>query len=462
MRILSTKLPLKAEVGKEHIYTTIIKWLKDGSSKVVGEKFEQHDKKTEVHIVEGYHTFDTLSGKRNGVEYIAFRLSHIYHAQTWDTEIICEEGVGGKTVTIHINCSGDTTLFKKVPITRTEIIRAFINDGLIQNGKLPVQAKPIIANYDLLDCFAEVMTTRYDQALPMVYISKLFDSSGYIADTERLARYLSGVAYIVAEESGDLAFNLKEKTNGANPFNGHIAIYYPNGKIDRIRPNEVQVWGAADSRIMSDIVKAVTAQVDKDAASWEQLNTEKNASLLDDYINGYDTVEAKLEAAKERIAQLTEENNALHSKNESLQAAFDASGIEECIITKAPIEEFFAGEQHDLLVTVLKEASMRNGSFDTRQYELINSLLENNEYTNGGRETEEVVKRVLSSGEQINKRDIAELKRVGFELVSDSPHYKFVYRGNERYWFTVSKSPSDRRSGQNNASDIIKRLTVYQ
>ena len=104
MRILSTKLPLKAEVGKEHIYTTIIKWLKDGSSKVVGEKFEQHDKKTEVHIVEGYHTFDTLSGKRNGVEYIAFRLSHIYHAQTWDTEIICEEGVGGKTVTIHINC----------------------------------------------------------------------------------------------------------------------------------------------------------------------------------------------------------------------------------------------------------------------------------------------------------------------------------------------------------------------
>ncbi|MCM1440622.1 MAG: cell division protein ZapB, partial [Roseburia sp.] len=366
-----------------------------------------------------------------------------------------------KTVTIHISCTGDTTLFKKVPITRTEIIRALIADGLIQNGTLPIQARSIAANYDLLDFLAKVMATHYDQSLPMVYISKVFDNAGYNADTEKLARYLAGVAYIVAEESRDLAFNLKEKTGGANPFNGHIAIYYPNGKIDRIKPSEVQVWGAADSRIMEDIVKVVTAQVDKESVSWEQLNSEINASLLDDFMNGYDSLESKLKAAKERIATLTKENAVLQSKNESLQAAFDASGIEESIITKAPIKEFFEGEQHDLLVTILKEAAMRNGSFDTRKYELINSLLENNEYIGGGHEIEDVVKCVLSSGEQINKRDIAELERIGFKLVAEQNHYKIVYRGNERYWFTISKSPSDGRSGYNNASDIIKRLTVY-
>ena len=187
-----------------------------------------------------------------------------------------------------------------------------------------------------------------------------------------------------------------------------------------------------------------------------------DTALLDVFMGEFDSMEARLDAAKKRIAELTEENTMLRNKNESLQSAFDASGIEESIVTKSPVKEFYDGEQHDLLVTVLKEAAMRNGSFDTRQYELINSLLENNEYIGNGREVEEVVKRVLSSGEQINKRDIAELKRVGFDLVSDNPHYKFVYRGNERYWFTVSKSPSDRRSGQNNASDIIKRITVYQ
>lgn len=232
-----------------------------------------------------------------------------------------------------------------------------------------------------------------------------------------------------------------------------------------MRPSEISVYGAADSRIMDDVISVVTAQVDKDAPTWQQLYTDKMAAdtaLLDVFMGEFDSMEARLDAAKKRIAELTEENTMLRNKNESLQSAFDASGIEESIVTKSPVKEFYDGEQHDLLVTVLKEAAMRNGSFDTRQYELINSLLENNEYIGNGREVEEVVKRVLSSGEQINKRDIAELKRVGFDLVSDNPHYKFVYRGNERYWFTVSKSPSDRRSGQNNASDIIKRITVYQ
>lgn len=466
MRILSTKLPLKDDVTKEQIYQTIIRWLKENKPcKAAVEKFEQAGNKDDVRIVEGYATLETLTGKRNEIQYLAVRLTHIYKEQAWETELLYGESVTEKSVTIHVHCSGDTTLFKKPPIVRTEIIRAFIADGLVKNGKLPIQATPIYADYDMLDYLATIMNTRYDQPIPMVYVSKIFDSSGYNADIEKLSRNLAGIAYIVAEKSGDLASHLKERTNGNNPYNGHIAIYYSNGKVDRLRQSDIAVYGAADSRIFADVISAVTAQVDKDAPTWQQLYTDKMAAdtaLLDVFMGEFDSMEARLDAAKKRIAELTEENTMLRNKNESLQSAFDASGIEESIISKSPVKEFYDGEQHDLLVTVLKEAAMRNGSFDTRQYELINSLLENNEYIGNGREVEEVVKRVLSSGEQINKRDIAELKRVGFELVSDNPHYKFVYRGNERYRFTVSKSPSDRRSGQNNASDIIKRITVYQ
>lgn len=466
MKILSTKLPIKFDVTKEQIYQTIIRWLKGSQpSMAVWEQFEQADNKDDIRIVDGYATIETLTGKRNDTHYLAVRITQIYKEQIWETEILYGENAAEKNVTIHINCSGDTTLFKKPPIVRTEIIRAFIADGRVENGKLPIQATPIYTDYEMLDYFASVMTTRYDQEKPMVYISKLFDSSGYNVDVEKLSRNLAGIAYIVAECNGDFAYNLKERSNGNNPFNGHIAIYYPNGKIDRLRSNEISMYGAADSRIMDDVISAVTAQVDRDAPTWQQLYTDKmaaNTALLEDYMSGYDSLEDKLKAAKEKIAALTEENTVLRNKNESLQAAFDASGIEECIITKSPVKEFFIGEQHDLLVTVLKEAAIRNGSFDTRQYELINSLLECNDYIGNGREIEEVVKRVLSNGEQINKRDIAELERVGFKLVSDKNHYKVVYRENDRYWFTISKSPSDKNSGQNNASDIIRRITVYQ
>lgn len=470
MKILSTKLSLKDDVTKEQVYATITKWLKDYKPTfAIGEQFEQCENKLEMRIAEKHCTIETLTGEKEGMTYFAFRLVHRFYSQEWDTEIILEETLGDKAVTIHIGCSGDTTLFKKVPVVRTDVIRSFINDGRIKDGKLPIQDKPISANYGLLEYFTKVMTNGYDQSLPMVYISKIFNRSGYEADTEKLARYLAGIAYIVAEEDGDFAYNLKERTGGVNPYNGHIAVYYPNGKIDRIKPSEFTVWGAADSHIMNDIVRAVTAQTDKSASSWEQYEAEKiaaevkdKAALLDDYINGYDSLEDKLKAAKEKIAMLTEENTTLRNKNESLQAALTASGVEENIIIKSPVDEFFEGEQHDLLVTVLKEAAARCGGFDTRQNELINSLLENNDYIGNGRETNDVVKRVLSSGEAIGKREIAELERVGFKLVAEQNHYKIVYRGNERYWFTISKTPSDRRSGQNNASDIIKRLTVYQ
>ena len=61
----------------------------------------------------------------------------------------------------------------------------------------------------------------------------------------------------------------------------------------------------------------------------------------------------------------------------------------------------------------------------------------------------------------MSPQNIAELKKIGFEVVSESPHYKLVYK-NSKYWFTVSKTPSDKRGGKNLASDITRRLSVYK
>ena len=93
---------------------------------------------------------------------------------------------------------------------------------------------------------------------------------------------------------------------------------------------------------------------------------------------------------------------------------------------------------------------------------MINELLKNFDYIGNGKIVNEVVKRVLSSAEPLSAKDWKELEKVGFKLVSDNNHYKVVYKENERYWFTISKSSSDIKSGKNNASDIIRRLSVYQ
>lgn len=166
MKILSTKLPLNDTVTIEQIYDTITKWLKAYKpSEAVGKKYEKSEDKAGIRIADGYCTIETMSGEKEGKVFFAFHLLHIYHEQRWDTEIIYEDTSREKTITIHIKCSGDTTLFKKVPVIRTEIIRTFIADGRVKDGKLPIQAKPITANYDKLDCIVELMTNRYDQPL---------------------------------------------------------------------------------------------------------------------------------------------------------------------------------------------------------------------------------------------------------------------------------------------------------
>ena len=92
---------------------------------------------------------------------------------------------------------------------------------------------------------------------------------------------------------------------------------------------------------------------------------------------------------------------------------------------------------------------------------MLTALLKENAISGNGVETFEVVKRIFSNGEEMSPQNIADLKRIGFEIVSESPHYKLVYK-NSKYWFTVSKTPSDRRGGKNLASDITRRLSVYK
>lgn len=114
MKILSTKLPLKSEVTKEQVYQTIIRWLKDSKPcAAAGEQFERAENKDNVRIVDGYATIETLTGKKNDTQYVAIRLTHIYREQTWETEILYGESATEKSVTIHVNCSGDKTTFKK-------------------------------------------------------------------------------------------------------------------------------------------------------------------------------------------------------------------------------------------------------------------------------------------------------------------------------------------------------------
>ena len=49
-----------------------------------------------------------------------------------------------------------------------------------------------------------------------------------------------------------------------------------------------------------------------------------------------------------------------------------------------------------------------------------------------------------------------ELLNLGFEITEEGKHYKLTYRDDPRYIVTIGKTPSDNRSGNNNAALISK------
>lgn len=152
---------------------------------------------------------------------------------------------------------------------------------------------------------------------------------------------------------------------------------------------------------------------------------------------------------------------SLSAQNESLRQALDSKDDGRKMLIAAPIDEFFTGEQYDLVITTLAKA-LRTTETNTRSYELLEGILALNALRGEGKEVDETLKRVLSKGETIKERDLLELKAIGFEVISDSNHYRLIYKGNDKYVITLHKTPSDVRSGKNLVSDILNTISVYK
>ena len=181
---------------------------------------------------------------------------------------------------------------------------------------------------------------------------------------------------------------------------------------------------------------------------------------MDEAFDEKGTFEEQLRRARDKISELMDENRTLRFKNEALELALSPNE-DSGVIHKAPIKEFFDGEQHDLIVTVLNNA-LRNYTTDSRAYELLEAIIAANPECGNGREILATVKAVLSGGEAPMDSDFAMLRGVGFEVVFEQINYKLRFMGNEKYWFTLFKTPSDARSGKNLVSDITKKISIYK
>ena len=64
----------------------------------------------------------------------------------------------------------------------------------------------------------------------------------------------------------------------------------------------------------------------------------------------------------------------------------------------------------------------------------------------------------MKNGERMTSSMRQELTDIGFQISGDAKHYKLIYYGDPRYQTVLAKTPSDHRSGKNNAMEIIRSM----
>lgn len=156
------------------------------------------------------------------------------------------------------------------------------------------------------------------------------------------------------------------------------------------------------------------------------------------------------------MAELTKANESLQYENQGLRAKY--AGAETIpVLFLGDEEDFYQGEIRDMILSALEEALSATEK-GTRKADVLEDILDTNPCYHLAEERKQRIKAIFKGYRNLTGAMRQELQSLGFEITEAGKHYKITYRGDQRYMVTVGKTPSDNRSGNNNAALINKTM----
>lgn len=131
-------------------------------------------------------------------------------------------------------------------------------------------------------------------------------------------------------------------------------------------------------------------------------------------------------------------------------------------VTEIPIiyygveAELYEGEIKDQILEMLQK-QMTQVKKNTRKEHILQDILECNEISGALDEKRTEIKRILKGYTKVGDNLKRDLKAYGFSIVKEGGHYKLIYKGDNRYLFTMAASGSDSQHGGGNLSAEIIR-----
>lgn len=327
-------------------------------------------------------------------------------------------------------------------------------DGLT----IRMKREPHWFNDDDLPFVAEIVTNQTQNKLPIIYVSK--DGRGMTAvNPHRLAYLLGGMAHVLVEPTRRFSFDLREKTNGRNTYNGAIGIYWPNDIRRLILPD-------ASRDIVSDIYNTIRDQnlltlVPREMV-FDGIKSLQTSKRLEELKRTHSTTEEEtLKLAIDEIDRRDKEIADLRAEVGTLQSyaqrgtQFRTIGGD--ILRGVQINELYAGELKDFVLETL-ENSLNNVHSESRREDTLKAVLAANKMTGNREEVIQGLRDVFTGAQNLNSKMENALRSLGFEIEKGGKHAQVYVPGNDNRKYTIALTPSDHRSRKNECSGIKNKL----
>lgn len=393
----------------------------------------------------------------------------------WDTDFVMNFDEMRMAVQLDRSYLEDALAIRP-DFSTPHFITLLIEAGFLRpDGILPVTRTPHIVREKDIPVLGGVINGNRPFRLPVVYVSKTALAKDPV-DTGRLAGRLKGAAHVLVADVG-INPNLRLFCHDRNEYNGAVGIYYPNAAIAPVRylyhredgPDEI-LFG----KILRDVIRYSNAQNIDGLYTWQGV---ANALLTDrltsqragrmeaeqariraesETADVYAAFDAEIEALERRLSQLNRSNEALRAENAGLRMKIGTIG-DSSLLRAGEEDELYPGEITGIVREAL-ESALSQVRPDSRRADILRDILSANGGPSAAEEKQSALRTLLKIYDGMTPVLRQGLEDLGFEISEDGKHFKLAYRGDGRYSFVLSKTPSDWREGKNAYAEISGRL----
>ncbi len=467
MLVFSTKLYVKHQLTDEKFIEMATTWVSGGQHYTFGKVEWDRSEEFSVENGEGTQKFKIMKYKDAVIVHLENREGKVI----WTNDFVLTQKEDKRILAVMLyNDAADMSARLPQEFHCPRLLKNVLSENYGDNDRLLVTNNlPLIINFDNIEIAKTLILGQTEYFMPVVYVTASLYASTLKLDVIELAKDLAGVAHVLVEASSECTRRLRDLTDGKNPYDGAVQIFYSPTITQRLLPRYFENAYSFRKEVTDSVFrKLILSRID-DEFSWTKIRynnlmkeSQRNVEEIDVACQQLlDEMQDKVDAGNKRIQELEERNSQLQGKLQVYQFQFNkAKEHERGILLEVQEVDLYEDEIKDVVLKVLeKEWNTMNSDpnlKESRKYHVLNDICRRNFKTETPKKIIDALRTMLSKNNNISKSQ-GKLNELGFEI-KEGKHHKMIYRGDERYMFTISKTGSDYRENDNIVTEVDKKL----